>query len=126
MEKMGGLDTRMRITSFTSILAMLSTAGVPPLSGFWSKLLIIMALWQEGHTAYAVIAVLLSVVTLAYLLRMQRKVFFGKVTPAMEGVKEASASLLVPAVGLAGITVAVGLLCPYLAGTFLMRISSLF
>jgi proton-translocating NADH-quinone oxidoreductase chain N len=126
MEKMGGLDSRMRITSFTSILASLSTAGVPPLSGFWSKLLIIMALWQEGHTTYAVIAVLLSVVTLAYLLRMQRKVFFGRIVPAMEGVKEASASLLVPAVGLAGITVAVGLFCPFMAETFLMNIKSLF
>jgi len=126
MNKMGGLDTRMRITSFTSILASLSTAGVPPLSGFWSKLLIIMALWQEGLYTYAFIAVLLSVVTLAYLLRMQRRVFFGKVAPAMESVQEASPALLVSSVVLAGVTVAVGMAWPFMTDTFLTRITSLF
>ena len=45
MRKMGGLGSRMRVTSATSVIAMLSTAGIPPLAGFWSKLIIIVALW---------------------------------------------------------------------------------
>jgi len=45
MEKMGGMEHAMPWTSWTSVIALLSTAGIPPLSGFWSKLLIIIALW---------------------------------------------------------------------------------
>jgi len=78
MNKLGGLGTKMPVTNATSLIAFLSTAGVPPLAGFWSKLIIVIALWQNGLHAYASIAVLASVLTLAYLLMMQRKVFFGK------------------------------------------------
>ena len=50
MNKMGGLSSQMPVTSTTSVIATLSAAGVPPLAGFWSKLIIILALWDAGHT----------------------------------------------------------------------------
>ncbi len=89
MNKLGGLGTKMPVTNATSLIAFLSTAGVPPLAGFWSKLIIVIALWQNGLYAYATIAVLASVLTLAYLLMMQRKVFFGKLAEGLTNVKEA-------------------------------------
>ena len=49
IEELGGLQSRMPVTGTTSILAFLSTAGIPPLSGFWSKLIIIIAVWQNVH-----------------------------------------------------------------------------
>ena len=113
MEGMGGLAEKMPVTGVTSILASLSTAGVPPLSGFWSKFLIIVALWLGGYYVYAVIAVTASVITLAYFLTLQRRVFFGKLPPELEGVKEVSFGLLAPALLLSGITVLVGLLFPF-------------
>jgi multicomponent Na+:H+ antiporter subunit D len=79
MDKMGGLASRMPWTGLTSVLATLSAAGVPPLAGFWSKLIIVMALWMSEYYAYATVAVLTSIITLAYLLFMQRRVFFGKI-----------------------------------------------
>ena len=78
MEKLGGMEHAMPWTSWTSVVALLSTAGVPPLSGFWSKLIIVIALWESGLRTYAVLALLFSIVTLAYFMMMQRKVFFGK------------------------------------------------
>jgi formate hydrogenlyase subunit 3/multisubunit Na+/H+ antiporter MnhD subunit len=128
MYRMGGLDTRMRITSVTGLLAMLSTAGVPPLAGFWSKLLIIMALWQTGHHVYAMIAVGLSVVTLGYMLMMQKRIFFGKVADDLANVREAGPMFLVPAVSLAAITVGVGIAIMFslLFNSFLLPIPSIF
>ncbi len=120
MNKMGGLDSRMRITSATGLLAMLSTAGIPPLAGFWSKLLIIIALWQTQNYTYAIIAVALSVVTLGYMLVIQKKVFFGKLAPELKNVTEAGPMFLIPAVALAAVTLGVGLLCPFLVNTFLL------
>ena len=100
-------------TSWTSVVALLSTSGVPPLSGFWSKLLIILALWEAGLKGYAVLALLFSVVTLAYFLMMQKKVFFGKKTPASESSPEVCAPLLAPVVLMSAVIVALGLLFPY-------------
>lgn len=113
MEKLGGLEHSMPWTSWTSVIALLSTAGVPPLSGFWSKLLIILALWESGLKTYAVLALLFSIVTLAYFMIMQKKVFFGKKTAAAESSPEVSAPLLAPAVLMSAVIVALGLLFPY-------------
>ena len=44
LDKMGGLAKRMPLTAGTSVVGSLSIAGVPPLNGFWSKLLIINGL----------------------------------------------------------------------------------
>jgi NADH-quinone oxidoreductase subunit M len=68
----------------------------------------------------------MSVVTLAYLLLMTRKVFFGPVPEELSGVREASAVLVVPAVVLALITLGVGLLFPLVLDTFVLPIRSIF
>jgi len=125
MDKMGGLAARMPVTGGTSIVAFLSTAGIPPLAGFWSKLIIIIALWMSGHYAYAVIAVLASVITLAYFLSMQRRVFFGTLVETFSTIKEAKAGIVLPAVILAVITIAVGVLFPYILNTFILPVKSL-
>lgn len=125
MDAMGGLATKMPITGTTSVIGLLSIAGVPPLSGFWSKFMIVMALWISGNHAYAAAALLLSVVTLAYFLSMQRRVFFGKVSPAMEGVREAGFGFVLPVILLSIITVAVGLFFPWVLEHFILPIQGL-
>lgn len=118
MYKLGGLSSRMRFTGVTSMVGFLSAAGIPPLSGFWSKLLIIIALFQGGHPYYAGLAILASLVTLAYFLVMQRRIFFGEVASGCENVREAGFWVTAPSVVLAGIIVAVGVFFPYILGTF--------
>jgi multicomponent Na+:H+ antiporter subunit D len=112
LRDLGGLASTMRITGGTSAVGFLSASGIPPLSGFWSKLFIIMALWTSGIVWAAAAALGASVLTLAYFLVLQRKVFFGKPAERLAGVREAGAHLTGPALVLAGITVAVGLLLP--------------
>jgi multicomponent Na+:H+ antiporter subunit D len=113
MDKLVGLAQRMPVTGITSVLASLSIAGVPPLAGFWSKLLIIIALWSSTHYNYAVIAVLASLLTLTYMLLMQRKVFFGRISDHLSPIKEGAWNLIIPSIILAGITVGVGILFPF-------------
>ncbi|MGA2071737.1 MAG: proton-conducting transporter membrane subunit [Sedimentisphaerales bacterium] len=124
MNKLGGLGSKMPVTNATSLIAFLSTAGVPPLAGFWSKLIIVIALWQNGLHTYATIAVLASVLTLAYLLLMQRRVFFGKLAEGLGNVKEAGLGITVAASMLAAITVGVGVTFPWMFNSVLMPISS--
>jgi proton-translocating NADH-quinone oxidoreductase chain N len=115
MDKLSGLAERMPVTGVTSLLAMLSASGIPPLSGFWSKLIIVMALWISGYYAFAVTAVAASVITLAYFLSMQRRVFFGKIGSEFANIKEAGFKLMFPSLMLAILIVLIGLLFPFLA-----------
>ena len=114
MDKMGGLAHKMPVTGTTSIIAFLSAAGIPPLSGFWSKLIIVIALWNSGNYIYASIAILASVITLSYLLYLQRRVFFGKIQAGLESIKEVDFDLLLPQIILAIIIVGVGILGPWI------------
>jgi multicomponent Na+:H+ antiporter subunit D len=123
MDKLGGLASKMPITGGTSIVAMLSISGIPPLSGFWSKLLIIIALWQSAHYAYAFIAVIASLITLAYFLMLQRKVFFGKLAQGLENVKEAKIGLVIPVMILALLTIFIGLFFPLVLNKLILPIS---
>jgi multicomponent Na+:H+ antiporter subunit D len=111
-EKLGGLTEKLKVTGWTSVIGLLSTAGIPPLSGFWSKLLIIVALAMAGQWLYAALAVLMSLVTLGYFLILQRKVFFGKLREGFEELHEARGSLVGASLALAGLTTALGLLFP--------------
>jgi proton-translocating NADH-quinone oxidoreductase chain N len=109
---MGGLAGKMPVTGGTSVVGFLSTMGKPPLAGFWSKLVIIVAAWFANYYIYSVIAVLASILTLAYFLILQRKVFFGKIAPGMENVREGNAGFTIPALILAAVTVLLGLTFP--------------
>lgn len=114
MTRMGGIGGKMRITGTTTTIAMLSAAGIPPFAGFWSKLLIIVALWQSAHVGFAVVAVLASLLTLGYFLVMQQKAFFGTPSTDVDALSEAKIGYLVPALVLAAITVLAGVLFPFL------------
>lgn len=109
----GGLASRMPVTGATSVISFLSAAGIPPLAGFWSKLIIILALWGSGYYSYAIIAIIASIITLAYFLSMQRRVFFGNIKEEFANIKEAGFGIILPALILASITIGVGLIFPF-------------
>lgn len=113
MAHMGGLAKRMPVTGVSSIVAFLSTAGIPPLSGFWSKLLIVIAVWQVS-APLALVSLAASIFTLTYFLIMQKRVFFGNPTEQTEPVQEAGKEIMVAEVLLTAINVVVGLLFPLL------------
>jgi len=123
---MSGLSNVMPVTGWTSVIALLSTAGIPPLAGFWSKLVILIALWKTGHYWFASLAIIGSLITLAYFLSMQRRVFFGKINVNFKDIKEAGASMIIPAIILAIITLVVGIFFPYFINTIIIPISSVF
>lgn len=125
IEHLSGIAKKMPVTGITSVLATLSASGIPPLAGFWSKLLIIMALWLAGLRIYAIVAVLASVLTLSYFLSLQRNVFFGKLREDLENIKEAGLGLSLPALTLAAIIVGVGVFFPYIINIFILPLGNI-
>lgn len=77
LRQLGGLNRLIPVTGATSLVASMSIAGIPPFNGFWSKLIIIVACVQGGSYGFAAVAVAMSIVTLAYQLKVQRHAFFA-------------------------------------------------
>jgi multicomponent Na+:H+ antiporter subunit D len=109
---MGGLQNKMPITGMSSIAAFLSMAGIPPFAGFWSKLLIILALWNNGSQILAGVALLASILTAAYFLRMQTRVFFGELHDRYATLKEIGGSIYFAEVMLSVVMLVVGVAFP--------------
>ena len=78
LRQLGGLSKEMKVTSATTMVGTLSIAGIPPFNGFFSKLIIIIACISAGQIVVGIIAALVSIVTLAYFLKVQKHAFFGK------------------------------------------------
>ena len=77
LARLGGLARRLPVTGATSLVASLSIAGIPPFNGFFSKLIVVVACVQADAYGFALLAVIMSVVTLAYQLKVQRHAFLG-------------------------------------------------
>ena len=75
--RLGGLNRALPVTGATSLVGSMSIAGIPPFNGFWSKLIIIIACVEAGFYGFAAVAVAISIVTLAYQLKVQRLAFFA-------------------------------------------------
>jgi multicomponent Na+:H+ antiporter subunit D len=110
LKEMGGLASKMPVTGTTGLLGSMSIAGIPPFGGFWSKLLIIIALVQAGKTGYAFWAVLISILTLAMYTKVIRYAFFGKLREKWRGIKEVPFFMKLSMVTLALICVTGGML----------------
>ena len=67
----------MPVTGACFLLASLGIAGIPPLNGFASKFLIYEAGFRSGFILPTLVAIIISVVTLAYYLKAFGKLFSG-------------------------------------------------
>ncbi|MBT8050806.1 MAG: NADH/ubiquinone/plastoquinone (complex I) [Gammaproteobacteria bacterium] len=87
LDELGGLNRALPVTGATSLVGSMSIAGIPPLNGFWSKLIIILACVQAGRYGFATVAVVVSIVTLAYQLKVQHRAFFAALPEALGTVR---------------------------------------
>lgn len=78
LQKLAGLGERMPTTAWSFRIGALSVIGLPPLVGFFAKLLIIMGAIKAGFIWLAILAIVLSVLSLAYLLKIESSVFMKK------------------------------------------------
>ena len=117
IRKMGGLRRHMRITAGTGLIATLAIAGVPLLSGFFSKDAILAATFNstllEDYGAKVLYAILLctAVLTACYMFRWYWVVFEGRERLA-HGVKrhlhESPAVMTIPLAILAFFSIVAG------------------
>jgi len=77
MTEMGGLRKFLPVTHITFLIACLTIAGVPPLSGFFSKDEILTAAWEHDKVLFF-IEYAVAGLTAFYMFRLYFNVFWGK------------------------------------------------
>ena len=113
MQKMGGLRKYVPVTFATMFVATLAIAGIPGLSGFFSKDEILWQAFSSSHGSPVlwVIAALAAGITAFYMFRLVFLTFFGKSRMDPEVEKHAHESpwtMTVPLTILAVLSVAGG------------------
>lgn len=109
--QLGGLITTMPVTAITFAICAFSVMGVPPLGGFFSKLMVIRGAVDGGDFWIALTFVIGAILTMIYMLRVFIMVFFGENTHP--NIKEGSFSMIFSVVVLATLSILGGIFIYY-------------
>ncbi|TAL77272.1 MAG: NADH-quinone oxidoreductase subunit L [Bacteroidetes bacterium] len=100
MTEMGGLRKYLPITHMTFLIACLTIAGIPPLSGFFSKDEILAAAFHHNKLLFAV-EYAVAGLTAFYMFRLYFSIFWGKETHYHHTPHEAPLTMTIPLIILA-------------------------
>ena len=108
--KLGGLWWRMPVTASTFIISSVALAGIPPLSGFFSKDEIFVATLGGANTAVAILLGVAAFLSALYMARLVIITFFGppKDIAVIRRAREADPTILIPLVFLTILTFLIG------------------
>ena len=81
ISSLAGLSKTNPLMAFCLAILMFSTAGIPPLAGFFAKFYVFVAFIGSGHIALAVIAILFSLISAYYYLRIVKIMYFDRPKP---------------------------------------------
>ena len=93
LNKMGGLAQAMPFTAIFFLLGSLAIAGLPPLNGFASKLLIYESVFRF-NPLLSIIAILVSILTLASFIKVFYLAFLGPRPREFQEIKEVPKSMI--------------------------------
>ncbi len=94
LDRMGGLARNMKYTTIFFIIGLLAVAGMPPMNGFASKILIYESIYQV-NPILAIVAILGSIMLLAIFIKVFYSAFLGPKIPRFDKVQEAPKSMLI-------------------------------
>ena len=80
-----GLSTKQPALAWCLMLIMFSLAGIPPLMGFYGKLVVFQAAVEADLIALAAIGIAASVIGAFYYLKVIKVMFFDKADDAVVG-----------------------------------------
>ncbi|GAB4328462.1 MAG: proton-conducting transporter membrane subunit [Calditrichia bacterium] len=112
LKQLGGLLKKMPLTGSCCSVAALSISGVPPFNGFWSKLIIILALVQAKFYFLAALTVFVSFMTLISFIKVQKHALFGNLPLRLSEIKEAPSAMVAGMAILALLCIGLGVLYP--------------
>jgi multicomponent Na+:H+ antiporter subunit D len=76
LRRVGGLYALRPGLAVLFLIPALSLVGIPPLSGFWAKLLVLQEAIAQGRVTWTVVALLVSVLTLYSMMKIWMEAFW--------------------------------------------------
>lgn len=110
IRNMGGLKKHLPVTHITFLIGCIAIAGIPPLSGFFSKDEILAAAWSVNKVYWA-IGVIGAFMTAWYMFRLYGTTFLGKfrgTADQQHHLHESPAAMTIPLIVLAILSIAGG------------------
>ena len=86
LDSYNGLSKVMPITSFCLALSLLGLAGIPPLNGFWSKLILFSAAVDGGYAWLALAGLVNTAISVAYYLLVIKRMYMDETS--INAIKE--------------------------------------
>lgn len=108
MWEMGGLRKKMPLTFWTFLIGALALAGIPPLSGFWSKDEILAEAFLHNQIIWVTLT-LAAFLTALYMARQISLAFLGQPRKPEVHPHESPRVMTLPLVFLATVTLLLGL-----------------
>ena len=105
--QMGGLRKVMPVTHTGFLIACLAIAGLPPLSGFFSKEAILLAAWHHNKAIYF-IGLITAGITAFYMFRLYYLIFWHKPLAKVLPHADGSLSMKIPLVVLSALAITTG------------------
>lgn len=103
LDKLGGLSKKMPKTTICFLIGAFSISGLPPFNGFASKWMIYQSTFsraaETGNFGYAfvtIVALVVSVMTLASFIKVTQAVFFGQLPKNLEETREVPLLMRIP------------------------------
>ncbi len=123
LREIGGLHRTAPLLALLFAVPALSLAGLPPLSGFWAKFVVVRASLGAGHVVLGTVALVVGALTLYSMLKIWNEAFWK--SPTALSTRSASRwraegrarwAMLAPIAALAALTLTIGLwVQPFLA-----------
>ncbi len=109
LKKMGGLARREPVLALLWLLAILSLAGIPPLSGFFGKLALLQAAISQQQYLIGGVAAMVSILTFFSMLKIWNEAFWKKRPEDAAEPGRLTLGLVAPGAILVVLSVALGL-----------------
>jgi len=113
MRYMGDLRAKMRWTYITMVIGSLALAGIPILSGFFSKDEILAEAFNRGYLVFYLVGTIVAFMTAFYTFRMIYMTFWGEwrgPRAVWDHIHESAPTMVAPLIILAVPTVLAGLI----------------
>ncbi|MFK3939583.1 Na+/H+ antiporter subunit D [Alkalihalobacillus sp. NPDC078783] len=109
IKNLGGMIRHYPILGWTFFIVVLALAGIPPLSGFIGKVLVVQGAISAGSYLLAALALGTSILVLYSLLKIFKQSFWGETVMSEEDVIPLKKGIIVPCVFLAFVSLGLGL-----------------
>jgi multicomponent Na+:H+ antiporter subunit D len=116
LASIGGLHRSAPLLASLFAVPALSLAGLPPLSGFWAKFMVVRSSLETGHIVLGAVALAVGLLTLYSMLKIWNEAFWKPASPLSDqaarqwrAAPRARLAMLAPILALAAVTITIGL-----------------